>query len=287
MATANAHAAITSLNGSNYPTWKLQCRMGLMKDGLWDIVSTTETRPSEGADAQTKFDKRWDKALAIIVLSIDTSLLYMIGDDPTSPVEVWEKLANQFQKKTWANKLHLRKQLYSLKLQDGGSIQEHVKVMTETFNALSVIGDKITEEDRVVHLLASLPDTYGVLVTALEASVEVPSMETVIERLLHEERKLADGEPRDKDGEKAMTVQYQKRKGPRCYGCSKHGHFKRDCPNATKDSKKPDKRKGKKTDVSRANTTQNKKKCDCRGDSDSDSVGLIASHALLACAQAH
>ena len=29
------------------------------------------------------------------------------------------------------------------------------------------------EEDRVVHMLASLPESYDILVTALEASVEV------------------------------------------------------------------------------------------------------------------
>ena len=38
--------------------------------------------------------------------------------------------------------------------------------MTETFNALTVIGDKITQEDHVVHLLASLSDTYCMLVKA-------------------------------------------------------------------------------------------------------------------------
>ena len=110
MATAHAHQAlITPLKGDNYPTWKLQCQMALMRDGLWDIVNATETRPAEEGDAQTKFDKRRDKALANIVLSVDTSLLYIIGSDPKCPVQVWEKLANQFQKKTWANKLRLRK----------------------------------------------------------------------------------------------------------------------------------------------------------------------------------
>ena len=81
--------------------------------------------------------------------------------------------------------------------------------MTETFNALTVIGDKITEEDRVVHLLASLPDSYCVLVTALEACAEVPKMETVTERLLHEERKLTDGESSYRnDGDKAMAARH-------------------------------------------------------------------------------
>ena len=30
------------LNGKNYLTWKVQCRMALMKESVWDIVSGTE-----------------------------------------------------------------------------------------------------------------------------------------------------------------------------------------------------------------------------------------------------
>ena len=41
--------------------------------------------------------------------------------------------------------------------------------MTELFNELAVVGDVITVEDRVVYLLASLPESYNTLVTALEA----------------------------------------------------------------------------------------------------------------------
>ena len=59
--------------------------------------------------------------------------------------------------------------------------------MTKIFNKLSVVGDAISEKDRVIHLLASLPELYSVLVTVLEANVKVPKMEVVIERLLHKE----------------------------------------------------------------------------------------------------
>ena len=62
--------------------------------------------------------------------------------------------------------------------------------MTELFEGLSVIGDPVSEEDRVVYLLASLPESYNMLVTALEANVDVPKMEVVTERLLHKERKM-------------------------------------------------------------------------------------------------
>ena len=42
-----------------------------------------------------------------------------------------------------------------------------------------------------MHLLASLPESYSVPVTALEANAQVPKMEIVMERILHEERKLS------------------------------------------------------------------------------------------------
>ncbi len=100
---------------------------------------------------------------------------------------VCEKLASQFQKKSWANKLHLRKKLYSLILkEEGDSVQQHIRKLTEIFEELAVVGNPIEEEDKVVHLLASLPESYSMLVTALEA---VPKMEVATERLLHEERK--------------------------------------------------------------------------------------------------
>ena len=80
--------AIIPLNGRNYPTWKVQCRMALMKDGLWGIVSGTEVDPGEDhADAHTKFMSRRDRALAIVVLFVEPSLLYLIGD-PVDPVAV-------------------------------------------------------------------------------------------------------------------------------------------------------------------------------------------------------
>ena len=73
----------------------------------------------------------------------------LIGE-PTDPTEVWTKLENQFQKKSWANKLSMRRKLHSLRLKDGDSVQDHVKQ-----NALSVMDAPVSEEDRVIYFLAS------------------------------------------------------------------------------------------------------------------------------------
>ena len=86
--------------------------------------------------------------MATIVLAVDPSLLYLLGD-PEDPVAVWRKLQNQFQKKTWANKLALRRRLHTLVLKNGESVQDHVKTMTELFNELAIVGGAIEDEDQV------------------------------------------------------------------------------------------------------------------------------------------
>lgn len=67
-------------------------------------------------------------------------------------------------------------------------------------------------------MLASLPESYDVLVTALEANVEVPKMGTVTERLLHEERKLKKRNGSEtSDAMEALLANKQfKSKGPKC-----------------------------------------------------------------------
>ena len=229
MAESRSTVAVVPLNGTNYVTWKVQCKMALMKEGLWKIVEGTEVAPVEAA-AYAKFVGRRDRALAIVVLSIKPRLLYLIGE-PDDPERVWKKLCDQFLKKTWANKLELRKRLYSLRLKEGESVQEHIRRMTELFSALAEVDAPLSEEDRVVYLLASLPESFGVLVTALEASPEVPKMDVVTERLLHEERKMLSREKGSTPGdEKAMMSRSKdSRKKGLCFRCGKPGHYKRDC----------------------------------------------------------
>ena len=62
--------------------------MALMRDGVWGIVSKTEESPSaDEPDVLAKFVATKDRALATIVLSVDPSLLYLIGD-PQDPAIV-------------------------------------------------------------------------------------------------------------------------------------------------------------------------------------------------------
>ena len=97
-------------------------------------------------------------------------------------------------------------------------MREYYKKMTEAFDELAVIIEPISDEDKVVYLLAGLPENYDVLVTTLESGSDtVPALENVTEGLLREEQKLKDRE--EADGKKQFT----------CHYCKKPGHFKKDC----------------------------------------------------------
>ena len=205
--------------------------MALMKDGLWDIVTGEEEGPQQQtAEAIAKFKKRKDRALAIIVLAISPALLYLIGVDPDDPREVWEKLINQFQRKSWSNKLSIRRKLYDRKPKKGEPIQEHVKAVIELFDELAVIGYPVEEEERVVHLLTSLPESFDMMVTALEANTEMPTLENVTERILHEERKIKERMEKEVTSEQdkalmAGKVSNRFSNGPKCYNCGRFGHI--------------------------------------------------------------
>jgi len=54
--------------------------MALLKDSLWGIVNGTETPPQQvDAEKYAKFVIRKDRTLALVVLTLEPSLLYLIG----------------------------------------------------------------------------------------------------------------------------------------------------------------------------------------------------------------
>ena len=113
--------------------------------------------------------------------------------------------------------------------EDGKSIQKHVKMLTKIFDELSIIGDPLDEENQVFHQLASLPESYDMLVTELEASLEVSKLEIVTKWLLHRETKQRDKESSTIEV-KTMTSKHRaSRKGPKCHHCGRFGHIKREC----------------------------------------------------------
>ena len=120
------------------------------------------------------------------------------------------------------------------------------------------------------------------LVTALEANADVPKLEVVTKRLLHEERKLKDREGAGVNSEKAMTARQRPR--VRVQGVTTVGDLatssitvvnwlRKRCPTQVR-KRKSAKQKANKVEARQRNSSS----------SDSESIGLVVRHALAASA---
>ena len=68
-------STVVPLNGTKYSTWKVQCKMALVK-GLWNIVVEKEVAPTDNTTQEyANFMVRCNRALATIVLTVDPALL--------------------------------------------------------------------------------------------------------------------------------------------------------------------------------------------------------------------
>ena len=127
-------------------------------------------------------------------------------------------------------------------------------------------------EDQAVYLLAGLPESYNVLVTALKANENVPKLEVVIEHILDQKRKSKDRSETNSSTESAMTSRKNFRcTSLKCHYCRKLRHIKKNYRDF-KAKREGWKEKG--TKFQKATTTV------MQENSDSESPGLVVTHAL-------
>ena len=180
------------LTAENYHNWKFNMKMFLIGKDLWEIVQGTETLGENAtAEEQRKFKKRENMALASVCLSVSTSLQIYVRSSETGK-DAWDCLAKHFQQKTLSRKIQLRRQLYSMKLEKGCNMVDHINSVKTVAEHLEAIGDPIAEHDLVIILISSLNEEFNFLITALETIAEENlTFEYVRDRLIHEAEKTS------------------------------------------------------------------------------------------------
>eukprot|EP00253_Pinus_taeda_P025246 PITA_25246 len=113
-------------------------------------------------------------------------------------------------------------------MKDGDSVIEHLNAFNTVVTQLASIDIKISDEDKCISLLCSLPDLWDSLVIVIGSNATVLHFDEIVSPLLMEEMRQKNMENQNGD---ALSVV--------CWKCGKEGHFKRYCK-----SKAPDKGKG-------------------------------------------
>ena len=216
-----AQQLVEKFGGEKFHLWKLKMRMLLEDKDLWDIVTGEEERPDEDVGRAQLFDKRARKAHATIVLNFKDSQLMHVSS-ASSAREVWERLQDLYEAKGLANRLFLRRKLFTCQMSEGDTMIAHVNKVKAMGEQLEAIGAGVSDDDLVMTLLSSLPESYGGLIVALESRADDLSLEFVISRLLHEETKRV--EKSHVGGESAFVAKHvlthnMQRETARLLGC--------------------------------------------------------------------
>ena len=134
----------------------MQIKVAMVTRELWDYVTGAAPDPGDDAAAKEVRRKAEDRAMAILILSIRSNLLYLVTLCE-KPKEVCDTLSAQFERKTLSSKILLKRQYFTTKMRDGQPVQEHLKNLKEITDKLAALGSAVTEEEQVVALLISLP----------------------------------------------------------------------------------------------------------------------------------
>ncbi|KAH9801561.1 hypothetical protein KPL71_001082 [Citrus sinensis] len=207
----------------------------IKKEGLEASTSSSSLTPQQAA----KIDK---KARSTIILSLGDSVIREVARERTV-ADLWAKLEMVYMTKSLANRLYIKKRMFTLKMAGGSSLEDRIDEFNQVCDTLEIIDDGLADEGKALLLVSSLPSSYSNFVDALMYGRQTLSLDEVkaalnIRGLQEKSGNMNPGEVlvvkvrTDKyDGKKKKQGNNkQKTKGKKCFQCQKEGHFKRDCP---------------------------------------------------------
>ena len=112
---------------------------------------------------------------------------------------LWDKLGTLYQSKSLLNKLFLWKKLDNLRMKDGDSVTEHMNAFNTVVSQLLSINIKISDEDKCISLLCSLPDSWDSLVIAICSNATALQFDEIISSLLTKEMRWKNMESQNGD----------------------------------------------------------------------------------------
>ncbi|GJS31121.1 retrovirus-related pol polyprotein from transposon TNT 1-94 [Tanacetum coccineum] len=223
----------------DFGLWRIKMRALLIQHGC---EAALEVLPADmEAEAKAELNK---KAHSAVILCLGNKVLREVTGETTA-AGVWTKLETLYMTKSLANKLYLKKKLYTFYMPAGRKISEHIDEFNKIVLDLANIEVKFEDEDLALLLLTSLPASYEHFVDTLLYGREALTLEDVMATLNSKEikeRSKAKGDDGEglyvrgrtdrRDSRQSRGKSRSKSRGGRlkCYICQSEDHLKRNCP---------------------------------------------------------
>ena len=152
---------IEKFTGKNsFGLWQIKMKALLKQQQIWlPLAPKTTTAGSEDGLTDGQLAVMEKKAHSTILLSLDDHIITEVADQVTA-VELWLKLESLYMTKSLTNKLLLKQRLFSLRMQSGTPLREHLEKLNSILLDLRNLNVKINDEDAALILLVSLPSSY-------------------------------------------------------------------------------------------------------------------------------
>ncbi|GJZ41047.1 retrovirus-related pol polyprotein from transposon TNT 1-94 [Tanacetum coccineum] len=191
---------VEKFDGSNdFGLWRVKMRCLLIQHG-WEAALDPFPRTMIDTDktAALKTDV-YKKAHSTLLLCLDNKVLREVNKED-SAAGVWLKLDSMYMTKSLANKLYLKKKLFTFYMHSGKKLSERIDEFNKLIGDLANIDVDIDDEDLALMLLTSLPSSYDNFVETLLYGRESLTLEDVLSSLNSWELKKRTYAKDDSDG---------------------------------------------------------------------------------------
>eukprot|EP00253_Pinus_taeda_P029569 PITA_29569 len=117
-------------------------------------------------------------------LLVDKDQWIVVDPGEATAKALWVKLGTLYQFKSLVNKLFLEKNLYNLRMKDGDLVTKHLNAFNTMVSPLLSIDIKISDEDKWINLLCSLPNWWDSLVIAIGSNTTTLQFDEIVSSLL-------------------------------------------------------------------------------------------------------
>ncbi|CAL8999567.1 unnamed protein product [Prunus brigantina] len=162
----------------DFTDWQRMMKNVLIQQDLDDALS--------GKKPTGMTDETWTKVLKKAKSSVEIHLTRSVRSHITEKMtaqEAWEKLENVYTGKAVSNKLFLKDELFGLRLEEGGDIEDHVCRFQNCITNLQKVEETYKDDDMAIILLRSLPSSFKHFRTTLMFGKESLKLEDVIQAL--------------------------------------------------------------------------------------------------------
>ena len=129
------------------------------------------------------------KATSTIRLCLAKTILENVFGISTTK-GLWEKLEQIYQAKSLSNRLCLKEPVHTLCMEEDTRISDHLSILNGIISDLEAIGVVISDEDKALCLIWSLPTSFEHMKPILMYGKDMVIYSKVTTKLLCEERRL-------------------------------------------------------------------------------------------------